>query len=199
LDRRPGVFADWTPTNLQAHAENVEVYSNCKEVELFLNGQSLGTKAINADAAPRTWSVPFAPGTLRAVARNDGKVVATDELRTAGSPAKIALSTDAEKLAPGWDNVAIVRVKVVDANGIEIPRADNLISFTISGPGVIATVDNANNSSHEPFQASERRAFEGKCVAFVKATGSSGRIVLTATTPGLASGSIAINTAKPSP
>jgi beta-galactosidase len=60
-------------------------------------------------------------------------------------------------------------------------------------------VDNANNSSHEPFQASERRAFEGKCVAFVKATGSSGRIVLTATTPGLASGSIAINTAKPSP
>ena len=198
-NRQQGVVADWTPENLQPHNENVEVYSNCKEVELFLNGQSLGTKAINADAAPRTWSVPFAPGTLRAVARNDGKVVATDELRTAGSPAKIALSTDAEKLAPGWDNVAIVRVKVVDANGIEIPRADNLISFTISGPGVIAAVDNADNSSHEPFQATERRAFEGKCVAFVKATGSSGRIVLTATTPGLASGSIAINTAKPSP
>ncbi len=123
---------------------------------------------------------------MKAVARNEkGKVVATDKLRTAGSPKKIVLSTDAKKLSPGWDNVAFVRAKIVDANGIEIPRADDLISFKISGPGVIAAVDSANNSSHEPFQATERHAFQGECVAFVKATGSSGKIVLTATAPGL--------------
>ena len=75
-DRRPQTsFSDWTPTNMQPHAENVEVYSNCKEVELFLNGKSLGSKTINADASPRTWSVPFAPGILKAVARNNGKIV----------------------------------------------------------------------------------------------------------------------------
>jgi beta-galactosidase len=191
------LFADWTPKNLQAHTENVEVYSNCKEVELFLNGKSLGAKPINADASPRNWQVPFVPGKLKAVARDNGKVVAIDELRTAGSAKRIVLSTDAKRLSPGWDNVAFARAKIVDANGIEIPRADDLISFNVSGPGTIAAVDNANNSSHEPFQATERHAFEGQCVAFVKATSPSGKIVLTATAPGLKSGSIAIKAVKP--
>ncbi len=58
------LFADWTPTNLQPHAENVEVYSNCKEVELFLNGKSLGAKTINADASPRNWQVPLHAGSF---------------------------------------------------------------------------------------------------------------------------------------
>jgi beta-galactosidase len=166
---------------------------------LFLNGKSLGAKTINADASPRNWQVSFAPGELKAVARNNGKIVATGELRTAGTPVKIVLSAKTQKLSPGWDNVAFVRAQVVDASGTEIPRADDLISFKISGPGIIAAVDNSDNSSHEPFQATERRAFQGRCVAFVKATGSSGKIVLTATAPGLVAGSIAIKTAKTSP
>ena len=94
---RKSTFSDWTPTNTQPHTENVEVYSNCKEVELFLNGKSLGVKTINDDASPRNWQVPFAPGTLKAVARNNGKVVATDELRTAGEPKRIVLSTETKK------------------------------------------------------------------------------------------------------
>jgi beta-galactosidase len=191
------LFADWTPTSLQPHAENVEVYSNCKEVELFLNGKSLGAKAINADASPRNWNVPFAPGTLKAVARNEGNTVATDELRTAGSPKKIVLSTDTKKLSPDWDNVAFVRATIVDSNGAEIPHADDLISFNISGPGAIAAVDSANNSSHEPFQATERQAYQGECVAFVRATSPSGKIVLIATAPGLKSGSVTIKAVKP--
>ena len=192
LDRGQVLFSDWTPANLRPHAENVEVYSNCKEVELFLNGKSLGAKTINADASPRNWQVPFAPGELKAVARNNGKIVATDEVRTAGSPKRIVLSTDTKKLSPGWDNVAFVRAKIVDANGIEIPRADDLISFNISGPGAIAAVDSANNSSHEPFQATKRHAFEGQCVAFVKAAGPSGKITVNATAPGLAPASVSL-------
>jgi beta-galactosidase len=199
LDRRQVLFADWTPANVQPHNENVEVYSNCKEVELFLNGKSLGVKPINADASPRNWQVPFAPGELNAVARNNGKMVATCELRTAGKPAKILLSTDRRKLSPDWNDVAFVRAKIVDAKDVEIPRADDLISFKISGPGMIAAVDNADNLSHEPFQATERRAFQGECAAFVKATASSGKIILTATAPGLATGSITVKAAKPSP
>jgi beta-galactosidase len=191
------LFADWTPKNLQPHTENVEVYSNCKEVELFLNGKSLGAKSINADASPRNWNVPFTPGVLKAVARNEkGKVVATDKLRMAGKPARILLSTDRRKLAPGWDDVALVRATIVDAKGVRIPRADDLISFQITGPGVIAAVDSANNSSHEPFQATERHAFQGECVAFVKATTASGKIKITASADGLADGSIVIRAAK---
>jgi len=185
-------FADWTSRNPAPHDETVEAYSNCGEVELFLNGHSLGVKKINADASPRVWKVPFAPGTLKAVAKNGGKVVATDELRTAGKAKKIILTTDCPKLSPTWDDVACVRMTIVDADGIQVPRADDLISFKTSGPGVIAAVDNNDTISHEPFQASERHAFQGECAAFVKATAASGKIVLTATATGLDSGSITI-------
>ncbi len=186
------LFSDWTPKNVQTNGENVEVYSNCQDVELFLNGKSLGAKPLNADASPRTWKVAYVPGTLKAVARNDGKVAATDELRTAGPPAKIILTTSHHRLAFDWNEVALVRAAVVDQQGILVPGADSLISFKVSAPGEIVAVDNANNASHEPFQAGERHAFQGECVAFVKAGDSSGKIVLTASAPGLESGSITI-------
>jgi len=190
------LFSDWTPKDLSPHDETVEVYSNAKEVELFLNGQSLGVKTLNADARPRNWLVSFAPGILKAVARNDGKIVATDELRTAGKPAKIVLSTETKTLAPGFDNVAIVRAKITDADGVEIPNAKELISFNVSEPGVIAAVDNGDNVSHELFQTDSRHAFQGECAAFVKATAAGGEITLTATAAGLTDGSLTIKTAK---
>jgi beta-galactosidase len=192
LDRRQVLFSDWTPKNLQPHEESVEVYSNGKEVELFLNGKSLGVKTINADASPRVWRVPFAPGKLKAVARNGEKIAATCELQTAGKPAKIILSAETKKLSPGWDDVAIVRATIVDAKGIKVPSANNLISFKISGPGPIAAVDNADNGSHELFQTDARHAFQGECVAFVKATAASGKIILNATAAGLDAGSTTI-------
>ena len=191
------LFADWTPKNSAPHDENVEVYSNAREVELFLNGKSLGSKPLNADASPRVWKIPFASGKLKAVARNDGKAVATDELLTAGKPAKILLATDGEKLAQNWDAVTRVAVTVTDKNGVVVPSAGDLITFKISGPGVIAAVDNGGNASHEPFQAGERRALQGRCVAFIKATAASGKINLTASAPGLAAGSVAIKIAEP--
>ena len=178
-------FADWTPRNLASHDENIEVYSNCDEVELFLNDKSLGVKKINADASPRVWKVSFAPGTLKAVARNKGRKVATDEIRTAGKPAKILLTTDRKKLPPGWDDVAFITATVVDAKGVIVPNASDLIAFKIAGPGTIATVDSADNASHESFQSNERRAYAGRCVAALKATATKGRIILTATASGL--------------
>jgi beta-galactosidase len=190
-------FADWTSRYPKPHDETVEAYSNCEEVELVLNGKSLGAKKINADATPRIWKVPFAAGTLKAVGRNGkGKVVATDELSTAGKAVKIVLSTETKKISPGFDNVAIVRARVVDANGITAPRAADLISFSISGPGVIACVDNADPASIEAFQASQRHAYHGECVAFVKANGSSGKILVKAEAPSLKAGSISIKAAK---
>ena len=190
-------FADWTSRNPKPHDETVEAYSNCEEVELFLNGQSLGAKKINADASPRIWKVAYAPGKLTGVAKNGGKVVATDELRTAGKAVKIILTTETKRLAPTWDEVATVRARIVDAQGVTVPRADNLISFKVSGPGVIAAVDSGDTVSHESFQASERKGFQGECVAFVKATGKSGRITVSATAAGLTAGSVSFNMATP--
>jgi beta-galactosidase len=180
------LFSDWSPKNTAAHEEQVEVYSNCKDVELFLNGESLGKKEINANASPRVWRVAFAPGTLKAVASNGGKVVASQELRTAGAPAAIQLETKNAQIGTSWDDVAIVRATIVDANGVPVPRANDLVSFSVSGPGVIAAVDNGDNESHESFQASERKAYLGQCVVFVKANGK-GKIQVTAKAEGLSS------------
>lgn len=184
------LFADWNPTVDTPHEENVEVYSNCDQVELFLNGRSLGAQDRPADLSPRNWKVTFAPGTLEAVGRNHGAVAARYELRTAGTPARIVLTADRRELSPQWDDVDCVSANVVDEHGVLVPDASKLISFQITGPGVIAAVDGANNASHESFQATERHAFQGRCLALIRATAASGRITVSASSPGLIAGSV---------
>src|SRR6266851_1934828 len=192
-ERRPQVlFSDWTPRNIQPHDENVEIYSNCEQVELFLNGKSLGPKPRPADDSPRVWNVPYSPGTLRAIGSNSGWAVAKYELRTAGKPGQILLAADRGTLTPSWDDVSDVTVTVADRNGVIVPNAHDLITFKIAGPGIIAAVDSADNNSHEPFQASERRAYQGRCFVMIKSTLASGRITLAASAPGLKSSSITI-------
>jgi beta-galactosidase len=186
------LFPDWTPKSLDPHQENVEISSNCEQVELFLNGKSLGTKPRPADDSPRNWEVGFAAGTLKAVASNNNRIVATQELRTAGVSASIILTADRDRITNSWDDVSNLTVSVVDRNGVIVPSADNLITFKVTGPGVVAAVDNGDNTSHEAFQASSRHAYQGTCIAMIKAKGSTGRITVTATSPGLLTGSITI-------
>jgi beta-galactosidase len=191
--RRPDrLLSDWTPAHAGPHDEAVEVYSNAESVELFLNGRSLGAKANDPAGAPNLWQVPFEAGSLKAVASTGGRVVATHELRTAGAPARVALEAGTPELSPGWDNVDFVRATIVDADGVPVPGAGNLVTFHVDGPGEVAAVDNADNSSHEPFQASQRSAYRGRCVAFVRATAPAGTITVTASAEGLRDGSVAI-------
>jgi beta-galactosidase len=192
LMRRQTEFSDWTPRNLEAHDENVEVYSNCQEVELSLNGSSLGSKPLPSDASPRQWKVPFQPGALKAVGKNNGQVVASHALRTAGKPAKIQLATDHPNLTTDWDDVAYIAAAITDANGVLIGEAADQISFKVSGPGRLIAVDSGDLSSHEPFQASSRRAYLGQCVAIVRATGH-GTVNITASAEGLDSAKLAID------
>jgi beta-galactosidase len=196
ISRRQFQFSDWTPRNRELHEEQVEIYSNCDQVELLLNGKSLGSKSLPTDASPRTWKVPFEPGTIKAIGKNHGKTVATHQLQTAAKPARILLNADCKKLAPNWDDAAQVEVSIVDQNGILVPDASDLVTLSISGPGRIIAVDNGDNSSHEPFQAASRHAYQGRCLAIVKATATSGKIALAASAPGLASTSVTINAAR---
>ena len=192
LDRRQELFSDWTPRDGTPHEETVEVYGNCAGVELLLNGRSLGSRPLPADASPRVWQVPFQPGELVAIGKNNGQPVASHTLRTAGAPAKIVLTTDEKQLAAGWDDLAFVRATVTDANGVPVPGATNLITFAIGGPGVIAAVDSADNSSHEPFQSQERRAFQGDCFAMVRALPKRGKIRVKAAAANLKGASVTI-------
>ncbi len=186
------VFEDWTPKDLGPHEENVEVYSNCDEVELFLNGRSLGSKPKNANDSPRNWKVKFEAGSIKAVGKNGGKVVAEFELKTAGKPAKILLSTNKTRLANNWDDAAFVSATVVDANGVKVPTANDMISFETSGSGYLAVVDSADNADHDPFQLKRRKAFQGTCYAMIKANKSVGQITITAGASGLVGAKISI-------
>ncbi len=185
LTRRQQEFSDWTPANTAPHEEQVEVYSNCEQVELLLNGKSLGSQPLPPDASPRAWTVRFEPGTLVAIGTHNGQVAATSEVRTAGKPAKILLTARHLELSPQWDDVACVRAEIADANGVLVPEARDLVSFKLSGPGVLAAVDSGDNASHESFRAQARRAYRGSCVAFVRAREASGELTLSASAPGL--------------
>lgn len=181
------LLADWTPKNLGPHMENVEIYTNAQEVELFLNGTSLGTQKLHADASPISYQVPFAPGELKAIARTDGKQVAANILKTTGKPARIVLSTDSagQPITADWNDVRYITATLVDEHGTRIPDSTSVVRFSSSGPASIIAVDNGNMTDHDPFQSSQRRVYDGNLTALIRATGSSGRVTITATVEGL--------------
>lgn len=198
-ERRQVLFPDWTPKSLEPHKENVEIYTNCDEVELLQNGKLLGSKKRRDDAGSLNWNVEFKPGKLEAIARKDGKEVARQELRTAGEAKRVELSLSRERLEKNWDEVAIVQARVVDENGTVLPRAENKVSFSVNEAGKIIGVDNGSIVSHEPFQATERNAFHGKCIAIVRRTADTGEIIIEAKTDGLEPARTVIQTEEASP
>jgi beta-galactosidase len=181
--RRQVLFPDWTPADQAAHEENVEVYTNASEVELFLNDKSLGKKPVRKDVA-LNWKVPFEAGTLKAMAFNDGKEVASNILRTAGKPAKV-LKADRAGLSDDWDRVTSVEVFVTDAEGVVVPSASNKITFTVEGAGKVVAVDNGSIVSLESFQANEREAFQGRALVLLRGEQEQGKAVLKASAEGL--------------
>ncbi len=178
------LFHDWTPHTGTPHTESVEVYSNADEVELELNGRSLGRQQIHADASPRTWQVEYAPGTLRAIAFTQGRKVAEDELRTAGKAVAIRLTPEGQSVADDPGDVVYLDADVVDADGNVVPEAANRLTFAVSGPGRRVAVDNGNGVDHDPFEADDRKAYEGRAVLILAATGT-GVVAVKASSEGL--------------
>ncbi|WP_042391930.1 glycoside hydrolase family 2 TIM barrel-domain containing protein [Streptacidiphilus carbonis] len=131
-----------------------------------------------------TWKVPFAPGELKAVARRDGRTVATDVLRTADAPHSVRLSTDRSAVDADGRSLVYVTAEIVDAHGTVVPSADNLIAFQVSG-GSLAGVDSGRPESAERYQAGTRAAFHGKALAIVRSGTRPGTIAVSASSVGL--------------
>jgi beta-galactosidase len=128
-----------------------------------------------------TWTVPFRPGRLVAVATDNGRRVASDELVTAGPAHAISLAPD----RPGG-SMTFLTASIVDDHGVVVPSAANTIHFTVTGPGRLAGVDNGRQENAQGYQEPSVPAFNGMAVAVIAATGSRGTITVTATSPGLA-------------
>ncbi|MGI5430538.1 glycoside hydrolase family 2 TIM barrel-domain containing protein [Streptomyces sp. CA-179760] len=138
-----------------------------------------------------TWKVPYEPGELKAVARKDGKAVATDVLRTAGAPHEIRLTPDRESLAADGRSLVFVTAEVVDRHGVVVPGAEHLISFEAAG-GSLAGLDNGRQESAERYQASTRTAYHGKALAIVRSGTKPGTVKVTARADGLRTGTATV-------
>jgi beta-galactosidase len=185
------VFPHWSWSGKEGQEIDVWCYSNLERVELFLNGVSLGAKAIERNSHLE-WKVKYAPGVLEARGSRNGQVVLTDKRETTDVPARVVLRPDRQKVAADGEDLSVVAVEVVDAHGRLVPTASNEISFRIEGPGRLIGVGNGDPSCHEPDKGDKRSAFNGLCMAFVQALKQPGEIRIEASAVGLESASVAI-------
>lgn len=175
---------------------NVDVwlYSNCASVELFLNGVSLGKKALSQRGTKNqyAYTVAYAAGTLVANGYDaSGNLIAQDIQYTAGAPAKLVLSSDKTAVSTASDDLVYITCDVRDKNGTLCPNADNSVTFTVAGGTIIGT-DNGHGANVEKLSGSRHSAFSGKCLCVVKHDGASGVMKITATANGLTAGTISV-------
>ncbi|MDD2635972.1 MAG: beta-galactosidase GalB, partial [Bacteroidales bacterium] len=147
----------------------VHVYTSGDEAELFLNGKSLGKKQKGEYEYRIQWDdVIYQAGELKVKVWKNGEIWAEDVMKTASKASKIALKTDRETIIANGEDLAFVTVDILDKNGLFVPRANNMISFEIEGPGEIIAVGSGDPTSHEPFIATQHSAFNGKCLAVIR-------------------------------
>jgi beta-galactosidase len=171
----------------------VRCFSNCKTVELFLDGKSLGKKSMPVNEY-LDWSVPPGSGVLSAKGYNGNKVIAETRIERAGEPAAVELHPDRTTITSDGQDLSIVDVAIVDAKGRVVPDAGNLLWFELKGFGKIIGVGNGDPSCHEADKASERNAFNGYAQVIVQAGRIEGTLELIARSPTLKPATIKIKT-----
>jgi len=179
------IFPNWSgqpgqPKDIWAY------YSQADEVELFLNGRSLGVRKKEDDQLHVEWKgVPFQPGELKAVSRKNGAVLLTQTLHTAGAPALLELEPDRSTLHADGSDLVFVTIRVTDTNGNPVPDAANTINVAVEGPATLAGMDNGYQADLESFQGAEHKAYNGLCLAIIRTTRSPGTIHIRVSSPGL--------------
>ncbi len=148
------VLPHWNWPGREGQPIDVRVYANTDEVELLLNGSSLGRKPL-ARYAHLQWSVPYAPGSLVARGYRDGKLVVSETVATTGDGSAVRLTADRARIRADGDDVAVVRVSVVDREGRVAPTADHRISFEVTGPARLIGMGNGDPGSHEADKPAE--------------------------------------------
>jgi len=188
------LFPHWNWPERVGQPLTVGCYSNCEEVELFLNGKSLGRQAMQTSSHLEWKDVIYQPGVLEAKGYRDGKVAATAKVETTGASHAIRLTPDRSRIQADKCDVCVLNAEIVDEQGRLVPDASNEISFQVEGPGRIIGVGNGDPGSHEADKSSHRRAFNGLCQAILQATETAGKVTITATAAGLQSASMVVVT-----
>jgi len=176
---------------------NVSAFSNCEEVELFLNNRSLGNKKM-ADFMNRaiTWDVPFEMGTLKAVAKNNGNTVADFEIKTTGTPARIAAFCGEKMLKADNNDLSHIFVTICDDDGNIVYNADNEVTCEIDGPVRLVGMEDSNPTNIENYKDNRQHAYHGKLLIYLQAAGKTGKVLVTLSSAGLETCKIELNLTK---
>lgn len=193
--RRPGggwLQEHWTwPSNSTV---TVSCYTTCAEVDLRLNGRSLGIKRrVETIEGVLTWQVKFEPGELKAIGLSNGIAQCEFALRTAGRAQRIMLSPDVHELTADGRDICHLEFQIADERGVRVPDAAHEVTFTVTGPADLIGIENGNLNDPQPGKSNTRRAYRGRGLAILRAQATPGKIVLTASSPGLDSAKIELD------
>ncbi len=196
----------------------VIAFTNCDSVELFVNGKSFGIKCLEFprpgnsggwnryDRRPvgittgdlhLEWDLPYEPGILRAVGRKEGKQVCEEVIHTTGAPVAIRLIADQNKLNADGQDVAQLKVVIVDKDGYPVPDASNNIVLTVEGAGRLIGLDNGDPKDHTNMKSNRRDVFHGLALAVIQSSAAAGVIRVAASSPGLTGDFLEIRTQTP--
>lgn len=188
------ILPHWTWPDRIGKVTPVHVYTSGDEAELFLNNKPLGRKKKGEYEYRLRWdSVLYEPGELKVVVYKNGRQWATDIVKTAGAPAKLALNADRDVINADGEDLSFITVTVIDKNGTLVPDASNTIRFEVLGPGELVATDNGNPADLVSFSSNERSALSGLALAIVRAKPKEpGAIIIKATADGLAFAEITV-------
>ncbi|HEX8726901.1 MAG TPA: beta-galactosidase GalA [Gemmatimonadaceae bacterium] len=192
------LFPHWNWPGQEGRDVRVWAHTNAEQVELFVNGKSAG----RLDVKPNThaeWRVPYQPGTIEARGYRNGRVVASDARETTGAPARITLTPDRATIDADGEDVSVVTVQVLDAQGRLVPVANDEIEFAVTGAGRLIGLGNGDPSDHGADKGTVRRVFNGLGVAIVQASKQAGTLQLRAAANGLAPATATITCAPATP
>jgi len=189
------ILPHWTWPDRVGQVTPVHVFSSGDEAELFVNGKSAGRLKKGVSSYRFRWDdVTYQAGDLRVVTYKNGVQWAVDTKRTVGNAAKLNMTADRTTIRGDGNDLSFITVAVTDSNGDTVPRANDAITFSISGPGQIVSTDNGNPADMTAFPSLTRRAFGGLALAIVRTkAGATGQINVSATAAGLASAQITLN------
>ncbi len=172
----------------------VNVFTNCEEVELFLNSRSLGTKKMfESPSRTLTWAVPFEKGTLSAVAKNKGIVAASADLKTTGDVSAIMASIDKKSINADRQAIAHIYLNLCDVAGNTVYTAENEVTCEITGPVRILGMEDSNPSNTEDYKDNKQHAFHGKLLVYLQATDKPGQVTVKLSSPGLKDAVVGLN------
>eukprot|EP00040_Diaphanoeca_grandis_P012478 m.63229 g.63229 ORF g.63229 m.63229 type:complete len:1108 (-) comp23257_c0_seq2:128-3451(-) len=185
---------DWNSPVPIGHALNVNLYSAAAMVELLVNGVSQGKQSVPSFGVVTYENITFTPGSLQAFSWDEnGKPLANTTVATTKAPSKIVLTIESDfPLQSNTQDVALVRVAIVDADGAFVASADNNITFGVQGPGSVYGVANGDPTDHDPDKATYRKVFKGLARVIIQSLEDPGQIVLTATATGLEAATLMI-------